>query len=132
MNFMNWIAFAILLSASTNSFSQQKHHSGPPPEGRKELSKEEHEKQLEASKKALKDVGLSEEKQKKAIGILKEAHEKMRQIHENKSLKPEDAHEKEKNILEATDKKLIEIMGKEKFKSWKEKTGIPHEPKHKS
>lgn len=119
---MKWIAFAIVLSTSTNSFSQQKHHSGPPPEGRKELSKEEYEKHFEASKKALKDVGLSDEKQKKAIEVLKETHEKMRQIHENKSLKPEDTHEKEKNILDASDKKLIDIMGEEKFKSWKEKT----------
>jgi hypothetical protein len=58
MNFIKWIAFAIVLSASTASFSQQKHHPDPPPEGRKELSKEEHEKHFEASKKALKDVGL--------------------------------------------------------------------------
>jgi hypothetical protein len=119
---MKWIAFAIVLSTSTNSFSQQKHHPGPPPEGRKELSKEEHEKHFEASKKALKDVGLSDEKQKKAIEVLKETHEKMRQLHENKSLKPEDAREKEKNILDASDKKLMDIMGEEKFKSWKEKT----------
>ena len=129
MNFMKWIAFAIVLSTSTNSFSQQKHHPGPPPEGRKELTKEEHEKHFEASKKALKDVGLSDEKQKKAIVILKETHEKMRQLHENKSLKPEDAREKEKNILDAADKRLIDIMGEEKFKSWKEKTRIPHRPK---
>jgi hypothetical protein len=81
---MKWIAFSIVLSASTNSFSQQKHHPGPPPEGKKELSKEEHEKHFETSKKALKDVGLSDEKQKKAIVILKETHEKMRQLHENK------------------------------------------------
>ena len=127
---MKWIAFSIVLSASTNSFSQQKHHPGPPPEGKKELSKEEHEKHFEASKKALKDVGLSDEKQKKAIVILKETHEKMRQLHENKSLKPEDAHEKEKSILDATDKRLIDIMGEEKFKSWKEKTRIPHRPQH--
>ena len=53
--------------------------------------------------------------------MLKETHDKMCQLHENKSLKPEDAREKERNILDATDKKLIEIKGKEKFKSWKEK-----------
>ncbi len=79
---MKWIVFSIVLA-----------------ERKKELSKEEHEKHFEASKKALKDVGLSDEKQKKAIVILKETHEKMRQLHENKSLKPEDAHEKEKSIL---------------------------------
>ncbi len=129
---MKWIAFAIVLSTSTNRFSEQKHHPGSPPEGRKELSKEEHEKHFEASKKALKDVGLSDKKQKKAIVILKETHEKMRQLHENKSLKPEDVHEKEKNILDASDKRLIDIMSEEKFKSWKEKTGLPHVPKHKS
>lgn len=128
MYFMKWIVFVIVLSTSTNSFSQQKHHPGPPPEGRKELSKEEHEKHFEASKKALKDVGLSDEKQKKAIEVLKETHEKMGQLHENKSLKPEDAREKEKNILDAADKKLIDIMGEEKFKSWKEKTRKPHGP----
>ena len=61
---------------------------------------------------------------------MKETHEKMRQLHENKSLKPEDAHEKEKSILDATDKRLIDIMGEEKFKSWKEKTRIPHRPQH--
>lgn len=126
---MKWIAFTIALSANLNSFSQQKHHPGAPPEGRKELSIEEHEKHFEASKKALKEVGLSEEKQKKAIVILKETHEKMHQLHENKTLKPEVAHEKEKNILEAADKKLIEIMGEEKFKSWKEKTRKHHRPK---
>jgi hypothetical protein len=38
----------------------------------------------------------------------------MRQLHENKSIKPEDA--KEKTIRDATDKKLIEIMGDQKFK----------------
>ena len=119
---MKWIAFAIVLLATTNSFSQQKHHPSRRPEARKELSKEEHEKHFEASKKALKDVGLSDEKQKKAIEVLKETHEKMRQLHENKSLKPEDAREKEKNILDASDKKLMDIMGEEKFKSWKEKT----------
>lgn len=126
---MKWIAFAIVLSTSTNCFSQQKHHPGPPPEEKKKLSKEEHEKHFDASKKVLKDVGLSDEKQKKAIVILKETHEKMRQLHENKSLKPEDAREKEKNILDAADKRLIDIMGEEKFKSWKEKTRIPHNPK---
>jgi hypothetical protein len=130
MDFMKWIALAIVLSVSTTCFSQQKHHPGPPPEGRKELSKEEHEKHFEASKKALKDVGLSEEKQKKAIGVLKETDEKMRQLHENKSLKPEDAREKEKNILDASDKKLMDIMGEEKFKSWKEKSGKPNRPQH--
>jgi hypothetical protein len=31
-----------------------------------------------------------------------------------------------KNILEDADKKLFEIMGKEKFKSWIGKTGLPH------
>ncbi len=126
---MKWIVFSIVLSASTNCFSQQKHHPGSPPEGRKELSNEEHEKHFEASKKALKDVGLSDEKQKKAIVILKETDEKMRQLHKNKSLKPEDAREKEKNILDAADKRLIDIMGEEKFKSWKDKTRIPHRPK---
>ncbi len=127
---MKWFAFAIVLLASTTCFSQQKHHSSPPPEGRKELSKEEHEKHFEASKKLLKDVGLSEEKLKKAIGVLKETHEKMRQLHENKSIKPEDAREKEKNILDASDKKLTHIMGEEKFKSWKEKSGKPNRPQH--
>ncbi len=63
---------------------------------------------------------------------MKETHKKMRQLQESKSLKLEDVHEKEKNILEAADKKLIEILGKEKFKSWKEKTGLPHGPKHKN
>jgi hypothetical protein len=126
---MKWIVFSIVLSASTNCFSQQKHHPGSPPEGKKELTKEEHEKHFEASKKALKDVGLSDEIRKKAIVILKETHEKLGQLHENKSLKPEDAGEKEKNILDASDKRLIETMGKEKFKTWKEKTGLPHSPK---
>ena len=68
-------------------------------------------------------------RRKKAIVILKETHEKLGQLHENKSLKPEDAGEKEKNILDASDKRLIETMGKEKFKTWKEKTGLPHSPK---
>jgi hypothetical protein len=65
---------------------------------------------------------------KKAIVILKETHEKLGQLHENKSLKPEDAGEKEKSILDAADKRLIDIMGEEKFKSWKEKTRILHRP----
>ena len=58
MNFMKWIAFAIVLSASTASFSQQKYYTSPPAEGKKKLSKEEHEKHFETSKKELKDVGL--------------------------------------------------------------------------
>lgn len=86
---MKWIAFAIVLSTITKSFSQQKRDQGLPPEGRKEISKEDHEKQIEASRKALKDVGLSEEKQKKAIEVLKESHKKW-QLHENKSLKPKE------------------------------------------
>ena len=65
---------------------------------------------------------------KKAIVILKESHEKMGQLHENKSLKPEDAQEKEKSILDAADKRLIDIMGEEKFKSWKKKSGKPNRP----
>jgi len=48
------------------------------------------------------------------IGVLKETYEMLGQIHENKSIKPEDA--KEKTIRDATDKKLIEIMGEQKFK----------------
>jgi hypothetical protein len=47
-------------------------------------------------------------------------------------MKTRSCAQKEKNILEAADKKLIEIMGKEKFKSRKEKTGLPHGPKHKN
>ena len=52
------------------------------------------------------------------------------QVQGHKSLKPEDAHAKEKTIREATDKKLIEIMGEEKFKSWKEKSGKQNRPQH--
>jgi hypothetical protein len=55
---MKWIAFAIVFSASTASFSQQKYYPSPPAEGKKKLSKEEHEKHFETSKKVLKDVGL--------------------------------------------------------------------------
>ena len=75
MNFMKWIVFSIVLSASTNCFSQQKHHPGSPPEGKKELTKEEHEKHFEASKKALKDVGRK--KMKTDLVKLKTNHNKV-------------------------------------------------------
>ena len=50
------------------------------------------------------------------------------QVQENKSLKTEDAHVKEKTRIETTDKNIIEIMGEEKFKSWKKKSGKPNRP----